>query len=629
MNSSNNFFQLIAEFEKNIDWLNQILKGGEGDSVNIEGNVKPSISKDIADQWSAISAMVQGRLAYERQSDLLSAGAPPSGTVLAEVWRDSVKENNGLYGWTGSLWEKSPYDLIGFAKALNQQTVEEIAKAGLEHTNSEGDIELAIIDRFAQLALAVTSSGAVDYAGLNFSAPSNDGGLVILNKLSQLFFQISKSGGVSFANVEFEAENGGESLVVVDKRGSIALKILSDGRVEIPGLVKNEVPLQPVNSKSVNRMLTPSHFDLPPFADFTQLLMYGQSLSIGVNAEPAISTTPSEQHYMFGYGSFATNLPDMEAFHPILPYKEGNRDWETPQAGILETITALMQRENGIEPPSILMGGCGQGSKTIEELSKGTEHFSRLSTMISNGEDVARLDGVGVSLGGVFWVQGENNASRHPDAKDYATKLVQLRHDIQAQRGSQHADLPLITYQTAPRLTLLEGQYGVPDGQMLATEIDPLIYLATPTYHLQYVEDMIHLTNVGSKLLGAYMGKAWKRVMIDKIKWRPLSPISINRSGRVISIRLHVPNPPIVIEPDVVHAGFRINDGEDVPVASVTVDGDTVRVELSRNCGRAMIVYGEKHIGCVRDTATENEYINIVGQRYDLHNYLIAFKAEV
>lgn len=106
--NSNNFFQLVADFEKNIDWLNQILKGGESDNVNIDGVVKPAISKDIAEKWAAISGMVQGRAAYTTKSDL--PASPPPGVLLAEVWNDISVSNNGLYGWTGSIWEKSPYD---------------------------------------------------------------------------------------------------------------------------------------------------------------------------------------------------------------------------------------------------------------------------------------------------------------------------------------------------------------------------------------------------------------------------------------------------------------------------------------------------------------------------------------
>ncbi|WP_417507690.1 SGNH/GDSL hydrolase family protein [Marinomonas gallaica] len=58
MTESNNFFELIEWFQKNVDWLNQILKGDESDSINVDGDIKPSISKAIEEQKLAINAMI-------------------------------------------------------------------------------------------------------------------------------------------------------------------------------------------------------------------------------------------------------------------------------------------------------------------------------------------------------------------------------------------------------------------------------------------------------------------------------------------------------------------------------------------------------------------------------------------
>ncbi|KGK16736.1 hypothetical protein DC58_02100 [Vibrio navarrensis] len=143
--SSNNFFQLVAEHKKRIDWLNQLLIGGENETVSINGVVKPTISKDMADKWGAISAMVQGRQAYETKASL--PATPPPGIVLAEVWRDSTPENNGLYGWTGSAWEKSPFDTI--SKLLNvasevfgiQESLREQGISGLSNLFPNGALE--------------------------------------------------------------------------------------------------------------------------------------------------------------------------------------------------------------------------------------------------------------------------------------------------------------------------------------------------------------------------------------------------------------------------------------------------------------------------------------------------------
>lgn len=110
MQSSNNYFELIEQYKKNVNWLNKILKGSAGDTVVIDDVVKPSITKDIDDRFAAIMAMTQGRAAYQKKSHLPSS--PPRGVLLAEVWKDPSFDNNGLYGWNGRAWEKSPYDTI-------------------------------------------------------------------------------------------------------------------------------------------------------------------------------------------------------------------------------------------------------------------------------------------------------------------------------------------------------------------------------------------------------------------------------------------------------------------------------------------------------------------------------------
>ncbi|PUZ89733.1 hypothetical protein DC364_23270, partial [Vibrio vulnificus] len=117
MNNSNNFFQLVAEFQKNIDLLNQVLKGTLNDSILVDGVVKPSISKAINDAFIAINAQISGRQAFQTHADLIASGTPPADKLLAEVWNDGDK--NGLYGFTGSAWQRSDYDLYNKVQRLS------------------------------------------------------------------------------------------------------------------------------------------------------------------------------------------------------------------------------------------------------------------------------------------------------------------------------------------------------------------------------------------------------------------------------------------------------------------------------------------------------------------------------
>ncbi|HIF5850963.1 TPA: SGNH/GDSL hydrolase family protein [Vibrio parahaemolyticus] len=104
------FPDLLTDFDNAVEALKVKLSQDSSKSTTYNGEIIQSIAKDILDRWSAIQAMVQGRQAYETKASL--PAVPPENIVLAEVWRDTTPENNGLYGWTGTVWEKSPFDSI-------------------------------------------------------------------------------------------------------------------------------------------------------------------------------------------------------------------------------------------------------------------------------------------------------------------------------------------------------------------------------------------------------------------------------------------------------------------------------------------------------------------------------------
>ncbi|ELB2927315.1 hypothetical protein QNE77_001949 [Vibrio alginolyticus] len=136
MTDSNNFFYLTEWFKKNIDWLNEILIGGETDSALINGVEKPSIDKRFAERFSALQAMVQGRKTFATKAEM-DADLNYKENTLAEVWNDPIAEQNGLYGKLGSegqgSWLQSDYDVSKVALAIaNSATKSTEQLGGLE-----------------------------------------------------------------------------------------------------------------------------------------------------------------------------------------------------------------------------------------------------------------------------------------------------------------------------------------------------------------------------------------------------------------------------------------------------------------------------------------------------------------
>lgn len=104
----------IANIQSLYEDLEALAFGDENTSATHNGQTRDSLSKAIKGKFDALQAMVQGRLAYETKAAMDAAGAPPAGE-LAEVVGDSDNDNNGLYYYASSGWEKSLYDPINTA----------------------------------------------------------------------------------------------------------------------------------------------------------------------------------------------------------------------------------------------------------------------------------------------------------------------------------------------------------------------------------------------------------------------------------------------------------------------------------------------------------------------------------
>ncbi|HHF3058953.1 TPA: hypothetical protein ACPJ0X_000354 [Vibrio diabolicus] len=202
MTDNNNFFELLDSFQKNIDWLNQILKGGSFDTVLIDGVLKPSISKDISDQYARIQAMVQGRVSYATKADMDADTTQPENTI-AEVWNDTTITNNGLYGRTGNVWVKSPYDYLLNAIRGRQSVVGGWTKC---ETNDGDEFTLSnnrmyLLDRSSVISISeqtdvVVPRNHVMYVDLN--GPKNpddsDAFMPIIAPVSQV--DLTSGGGI-------------------------------------------------------------------------------------------------------------------------------------------------------------------------------------------------------------------------------------------------------------------------------------------------------------------------------------------------------------------------------------------------------------------------------------------------
>ena len=113
--------------------------------------------------------------------------------------------------------------------------------------------------------------------------------------------------------------------------------------------------------------------------------------------------------------------------------------------------------------------------------------------------------------------------------------------------------------------------------------------LVGPKYHLTYFTDGVHLTNEGYRHMGEDYAKVYRRVILEGKAWEPVRPKTVTRAGAVITVKMHVPVPPLALDTtrvsDPGNYGFEYVDDSTLPpeIASVAVTGpDTVTVTLSK-----------------------------------------------
>jgi hypothetical protein len=119
---------------------------------------------------------------------------------------------------------------------------------------------------------------------------------------------------------------------------------------------------------------------------------------------------------------------------------------------------------------------------------------------------------------------------------------------------------------------------------------------AGPKYQYPYASDNIHLVTRGYELLGEKYAEVYVQRVVLGQAWQPLQPISVTRSGRVVTVRFHVPVPPLAWDTalPMPHQsaltqwsqgrGFELRQGTTaLTISSVQIVNDTVQITAAAN----------------------------------------------
>ena len=326
--------------------------------------------------------------------------------------------------------------------------------------------------------------------------------------------------------------------------------------------------------------------------------IYGQSLSLGAQATPAITDVQAYDSLMFQGGLLTSHPDNALAFHGGLVDAvgadplDGSVYGECPVLGAAAMIKERIASEAGLNfadhDYQFLLNAPGEGGVAIEQLDAPSIYYSQLEQAVTEGYNLAQTAGKTFGCRSMFLVHGEQDNADGTTVDTAKTKIENLRLDFQGHvqevTGSSEP-IQIISNQTQRYFAATHGPLWQQAVMELWTE-NANFHLACPMYHFQYA-DAVHLDNVSSKWLGAYLGLCRARVVDFGLDWAPLHPIAAKAQGRLLEIRFHVPAGSIEIDTDGVPAvanyGFNLFQPDGVtPIAITSVSRsqpDTIRIE--------------------------------------------------
>ncbi|MDC0716377.1 MXAN_6577-like cysteine-rich protein [Nannocystis bainbridge] len=307
------------------------------------------------------------------------------------------------------------------------------------------------------------------------------------------------------------------------------------------------------------------------------LLISGQSLSTG-SGSVVVSVEQPFANVSFNTGVRAGGV-GLTGFIPLIETWNGG-EGETIASGAANLVSQLEQDRGGSH--KILASAHGVGGQPYGALKKGTAPYANGVAQVTAGVALAAMAGEAYAVRAVAIVHGES---------DHLGGNLAYAEDLLAWQSDYEADVKAITAQPYPVPMFLcqmssWTMYGssvsrIPGEQLAAARARPdRIFVVGPKYMLPYV-DGVHLTGEGSRWLGEYYAKAYRRVLVEGLPWRPLAPRSITREGAVVTVEFEVLTPPLVLDELLVsnpgNYGFEFTDSSGAPpaIAAVALAGPT------------------------------------------------------
>lgn len=334
--------------------------------------------------------------------------------------------------------------------------------------------------------------------------------------------------------------------------------------------------VQRTNNRVINiNNNTPTSYDISDIGhlnkqdigstDYSHIILYGQSLSMGWEAPEVITTTPVDNCYMVGSSPMINHGNDGTLVLNPLRAVKWSSGGEQPIVALTNSF-ATLYNDNHSVPQKFIGTNCGEGGRSIERLMKqctnGTNYYTtEFLDCITSAKAAVDAENKTISCPAIFYMQGEYNYVSTTDAgltpgtdattdKDqYKAYLLQLKNDMQADIMSTYGQTkkPLFfVYQVAGSY-INRRDMSITMAQIEFAQENDDVFLMNSTYGMpDYTGG--HLSTNGYRWYGEMMAKSMYQVFENKKQWNGLELANIQIDEKNVLCDFRAPVLPLVFD---------------------------------------------------------------------------------
>lgn len=413
--------------------------------------------------------------------------------------------------------------------------------------------------------------------------------------------------------------------------------------------------------------------------DYSHIIFYGQSLSMGWEADVALTTSSVSDTFMLGDRVWIDKgNPRTSVLSPLISTKQNSSVGESPAVSSAHVFKDLINKYHWLGGDTeVVATNCGEGGKSIEQLSKentnGVVYYdTSFIPAIDLMKTVADNNSKSVSCPAIIWMQGESNYSGSGkglttgtdatvDKAQYKTYLSTLKDNMQTDIMSTYSQSkkPLFFIYQVAGSYIDRVDMSINMAQIEFAEENNDVVLLNPTYGLPDYSGG-HLSSNGYRWYGELIAKDLYNSIINGKDLFNTKVENVRIIKNIIYLDCSVYASPLVIDTKTVEEkdsyGFLVGDslGANTISSVEIIGGATIKLTLSRNISSSAYVSYAGNLrngtGNVRDShkwvskynyADETSLVspsytpldengnNLYGKKYPCYNWLSAFYKEL